>query len=79
MAEASTTPSIATCWRFIVGTIAAVMPVGASNALVRASSKPKRGQSWPFEFTGGGLVVPPVSVAGVECGDAQAMKAKQNN
>src|SRR5438067_12235150 len=79
MAEASTVPGSATCCRFMVETFAAVIPVAASKALVRASSKPKRVQSWPFETTGGGLVVPVPVSAGVVCGDWQATRVKQSS
>jgi len=45
MAEASTMPSIAICWRFSVPTLAESMPVESADALVRAAFHPKRVQS----------------------------------
>src|ERR1700722_15509352 len=51
MADASTVPGIATCCRTMDATLAAVMPVGAVDALERPTSHPKRAQSWPWMVT----------------------------
>src|ERR1700735_2112137 len=47
MGDASTVPSSVTCWRTIVFTLVASIPVGAVETLVRARSQPNCVQSWP--------------------------------
>src|SRR5512138_2341553 len=79
MGEASTVPSSETCCRRIVGSAAALIPVGASETPERAWSTPNCVQSCPFGVVNGGaLGVWPVESDVAEPVDAPHAAARRS-